>query len=148
MPDSMIIVEEIIFKSPAIEVWDLITNPEKTKQYMFGSEIVSDWQLGSLVEWIGQDEQGKPVVFVVGKVNEIVPLKKIVTSTFDPNSGMEDIPANHIPFSYELEDLPEGVLLRIKQGPFDGAEDAQKRYEESAAGWKQMVIPAMKKLLP
>jgi uncharacterized protein YndB with AHSA1/START domain/DNA-binding transcriptional ArsR family regulator len=29
------------------EVWGAITNPDKTKQYFYGTEVVSDWEVGS-----------------------------------------------------------------------------------------------------
>lgn len=39
-----------------------------------------------------------------------------------------------------------GCKLIITQGDFHGADNAEKRFEESKHGWK-MVIPIMKKLM-
>ena len=66
---------------------------------------------------------------------------------FDPNSDMQDIPENYVNLTYILDDAEDGVLLTIIQGDFAGAENGKKRYEESKAGWKEMVIPIMKKMV-
>ncbi len=147
MSESMIIKEEIIFKSSREKVWELLTKPELTRQYMFGCELISEWQIGSEVIWQGQTEDGQKVNYVKGKLLEFELHKKLVTNTFDPNSEMPDIPENYVNFSYELEDVTEGTKLTIIQGGFAGAENGQKRFEESKAGWSQMVVPTMKSLL-
>jgi len=147
MSDSMIIKEEVLFNANATQVWDLLINPELTKQYMFGCEVLSDWKVGSPVHWKGKTENGETVVYVKGKVLEYQEGRKVTSTTFDPNSGMADIPINHVNLSYELTETEEGTLLTITQGDFAGAVEGEKRYNESKSGWKEMVIPMMKKLL-
>jgi len=143
----MIIKEEVIFKASLEKVWDLLINPAMTKQYMFGCELLSDWTIGSEVLWKGRTENGDEMIYVKGKVIEFQEGKKVTSTTFDPNSGMEDIPENHVNLCYEIEAVKEGTKLTITQGDFAGAEDGQKRYEDSKGGWAAMVIPAMIKLL-
>lgn len=147
MKESMIVKEEVFFKSNGEKVWDLLINPEMTKQYMFGCELISDWEIGSEVEWKGKTENGEEVIYVKGKVLEFEEGKKVTSTTFDPNSGMADIPKNYVKLTYELTELDKGTLLTIIQGDFSEAEEGKKRYEESKSGWKEMVIPIMKKLL-
>ena len=147
MNESMIVKEEVFFKASNKKVWDLLINPEMTKQYMFGCELISTWQIGSPVLWQGKTENGVEVVYVKGKVLEYEEGKKITSTTFDPNSGMSDIPENYVEFTYELQQKDQGTLLTIIQGDFSKAEDGRKRYEESKSGWKEIVIPTMKKLL-
>lgn len=143
----MIIKEEVLFKSKIEQVWDLLINPEMTKQYMFGCEVISDWKVGSPVHWKGKTEDGKEVIYVKGEVLEYEEGIKLSSNTFDPTSGMKDIPENYVNLTYELKQVPEGTFLRITQGDFANAEDGKKRYEESKNGWKEIVIPLMKKLL-
>ena len=38
---------------PFPQVWDMLTNPQKTKLYMFGCETVTDWKPGSELLWRG-----------------------------------------------------------------------------------------------
>ena len=40
------IVNQVEIKAPASSVWDALTNPAMTKQYMFGCETISDWEKG------------------------------------------------------------------------------------------------------
>ena len=143
----MIIKEKVLFKAGPVQVWDLLINPVMTRQYMFGCELLSDWKIGSPVHWKGQTEDGQEVVYVAGKVLEFEEGRKVTSTTFDPNSGMADIPQNHVNLTYELSEVPEGTLLTITQGDFSEAENGRQRYEESKSGWQAMVIPLMKKLL-
>lgn len=147
MSKSMVIKEEVIFKSNVEQVWDLLVNPEMTKQYMFGCEVLSDWEIGSPINWEGKTENGERIVYVKGEILEYHKGKKVTSTMFDPNSDMEDIPKNYVNLTYELLPLDEGTQLTIIQGDFSGAENGKQRYEESKSGWKEMVIPIMKKLL-
>jgi uncharacterized protein YndB with AHSA1/START domain len=38
------------------KLWQALTNSEFTKQYFFGSEIVSDWQIGSSFKLMNKDK--------------------------------------------------------------------------------------------
>ncbi len=143
----MIIKEDVLFKADIEQVWNLLINPEMTKQYMFGCEVLSDWKVGSPVYWKGKTEDGEEIVYVKGTVLEFEEGKKVSSTTFDPNSGMKDVPENYVVLTYDLKEEKEGTLLRITQGDFSRAEEGEKRYLESKSGWKEMVIPIMKKLL-
>lgn len=147
MNKSMVIQEEVLFNATIEQVWDLLTNPQMTKQYMFGSEIISTWEIGSSIQWKGQTAEGTDVIYVKGEILEYEEYKKITSTMFDPNSDMKDIPQNYVNLIYELSQKENGVLLTIIQGDFSMAENGAKRYEESKQGWKEIVIPLMKKML-
>lgn len=146
MSKSMIIKKEVVFNAPSEKVWDLVTNPEMTKQYMFGCEVLSDWNIGNQIIWKGLTEDGKEVVYVKGEIIEIVQGEKVSFTMFDPNMGIKDIPENYVSLTYELSELENETKLTIIQGDFNGVENAKKRFEESKGGW-DMVIPLMKKLI-
>ena len=42
--------------APVAAVWDALTNPALIKQYMFGTDVVSDWREGSPIFWRGEYE--------------------------------------------------------------------------------------------
>ncbi len=147
MNKSMIVKEEVLFKASPGQVWDLLINPAMTKQYMFGCEVISDWKIGSPVYWKGKTENGNEVIYVKGEVLAFQEGIKVTTTTFDPNAGMEDIPANYVELSYEISKVEGGTLLKIMQGDFSMAAEGEKRFKESQTGWKEIVIPIMKKLL-
>jgi uncharacterized protein YndB with AHSA1/START domain len=142
----MIIKKEVTFNAPSEKIWDLVTNPEMTKQYMFGCEVLSDWNVGSQIIWKGLTEDGKEVVYVKGEITEITQGEKVSFTMFDPNIGIKDVPENYVNLTYALTALDNGSILTIIQGDFSGAENAEKRFEESKGGW-DMVIPLMKKLI-
>ena len=53
MKKELIVKKTIILSAEVSKVWDALTNPEQTKQYMFGCEAISDWQIGSPLIWKG-----------------------------------------------------------------------------------------------
>lgn len=57
--NNLIAKVEITINAPATKVWEALTKPEIIKQYMFGTNVVSDWKVGSTVVWKGEC-QGKP----------------------------------------------------------------------------------------
>ena len=142
----MIIKKEIVFNAPNKEVWNLVTNPELTKQYMFGCEVLSDWSTGSQITWKGLTIDDKEIIYVKGEITEIVLGEKVSFTMFDPNIGIKDIPENYVNLTYKLSELKSKTKLTIIQGDFNGVENAKKRFEESKDGWN-MVIPLMKSLI-
>ncbi|SNY94559.1 SRPBCC domain-containing protein [Flagellimonas pacifica] len=144
MEKSMIIEKTVDFKVNKKQVWDLLTNPEKTKLYMFGCEVLSDWTIGSEIIWKGKTEDGQEIIHVKGEITEIKNGEKVSFTMLDPNIGIKDIPENYVNLTYELNESESGTVLKLTQD-FAGTENAEKRYNESATGW-DMVIDVMKKL--
>ncbi len=114
---ALIIQNTIDIKAPALEVWDALVNPEKTKIYMFGCETVSDWKIGSELLWRGNYE-GREMVFVKGQVLHFEPGKKLIYTTFDPHSTIPDLPENYLEVSYELNENDGVTTLIVIQGDY------------------------------
>ena len=146
MNKTMIIKEEIDFKFSKKQVWNLLTNPEITKQYMYGCEVLSEWKVGSPIIWKGITEDGAEVIYVKGEIIEIEKEKKVTFTMFDPNKGMEDKLENYVNLTYELQKLKNGTKLILTQGDFSKAENGKNRYEESSKGW-EMILPIMEKVI-
>ena len=146
MSQAMMIRKEVVFNAPIETVWDLISNPAMTKQYMFGCEVLSEWTVGSPIIWQGKTEDGSDIVYVKGEITEVQQGEKVSFTMFDPNMGIADIPENYVNLTYELRQLEDGTQLTILQGDYTGVEHAEKRFEESEKGW-DMVIPLMKGVL-
>jgi len=49
MAKELIVEKEIKIKAPVSRIWDILTKPEWTKQYMFGCEPVTDWKPGGAI---------------------------------------------------------------------------------------------------
>ena len=144
MEKSMIIKKIVDFNANKKQVWDLLTNPEKTKQYMFGCEVLSDWNVGSQIIWKGKTEDGQEIIHVKGEITEVKKEEKVSFTMLDPNIGIKDIPENYVNLTYELNESKSRTTFKLTQD-FEGTENAEKRYKESVIGW-DMVIDMMKKL--
>lgn len=147
MKEPLFIHNEIFIQTDADSLWDALTEPEFTRQYMFGCAAKSEWLPGSSLEWIGQME-GKEVCFVKGKVLEYQPPVKLAYTTVDPSGNYDDVPENHLTVTYQVEDVTGGVKLSVSQGDYSLAEEGQKRYDETLAegGW-QSILEQIKDIL-
>lgn len=140
------ITNSIEISASANQVWDALVNPEKTKIYMFGCETVSDWKVGSSLEWKGSYE-GKEMVFVKGNILKIEPNIELVYTVFDPFSTLADIPENHLTVSYLLKESENGTLLTVTQGDYTKVGEGERRYNESynnGEGWNPILLEIKK----
>ena len=58
MERCLIAKASITVDAPLAKVWDAFVNPNIIRQYMFGTNAVSDWKEGSPIVWKGE-WQGK-----------------------------------------------------------------------------------------
>lgn len=136
-----------IHATPA-QVWDALTNPEQTKQYMFGCETVSDWNIGSELLW-KMEHEGKELIAVKGNILALEPNKYLAYTVIDPNSGMPDLPENYLTVTYTLEESNGETLFTVTQGDYSKVTDGERRYQESynnGEGWN-LILVAIKALL-
>jgi uncharacterized protein YndB with AHSA1/START domain len=144
--ESLIVKSIISINATAVKVWDALVNPEQTKKYMFGCETVSDWQPRSPLLWKGSYE-GKEMVFVKGIVLEIHPPTVLKYTVIDPNATMEDIPANYLNVTYQLEEQAGKTTLTVIQDGFETAADGEKRYTDTynnGEGWNPILVQIKK----
>lgn len=142
------IVNQIEIKAPASTVWDALTNPEMTKQYMFGCETISDWEIGSSLLWQGEYE-GKKMVFVKGHIVDLVPNQLLSYTVIDPNGSIPDLPENYLTVSYELVQKDGYTLFTVTQGDYNTVAEGARRFEESSnggEGWNP-ILKAIKELI-
>ena|ERR1700739_1479683 len=82
------------------KVWKVLTQPEFIKEYLFGTETITDWKIGSEIifqgEYNGQKYKDK------GIVKENVTHKRLSYSYWSGFSGLEDKPENYCRVSYDL----------------------------------------------
>jgi len=127
-------------------VWDALTNPDKTKVYMFGCETVSDWKVGSDLLWKGNHE-GKEMVFVKGKILMIEPEKFLKYTVIDPFAAYPDVPENYLNVTYELTEQGGQTDLTVTQDGFETAAEGEKRYKDTynnGEGWNPILIEIKK----
>ena len=78
----------ILIEASPEKVFDALTDPAKTRLYMFNCEVTCDWEVGSPMLWIGAADE---VVYVKGHLLVYEPNKELTYTVFDPNSTVEDI---------------------------------------------------------
>jgi len=122
------------------KVWKALTTPELLKQYFFGSDIITDWKVGSSIIYRGQ-WQGKPYEDK-GKILKYEPEKLLVTTHWSPLSGVPDSPENYHTVSYELSDREGKTHLTLTQD--NNASEEERDHSEK--NWT-LVLDGLKKLL-
>ena len=130
----------IIINAPTTKVWAALTQPELIQQYLFGTQVTTDWQVGSPITYTGVWE-GKPYEDK-GKVVQIEPGKLLVSTFWSSLAGLPDTPENYKTVRYELSKAGGGTRLTVTQDNNDTQEEA----DHSAQNWT-MVLDGMKKLL-
>jgi uncharacterized protein YndB with AHSA1/START domain len=124
----------------ASKVWEAITKPELIKQYLFDTDVISDWKVGSPILYRGQ-WQGKPFEDR-GKILELEPEQRLVSTHWSPLSGVPDLPENYHTVTYQLMEKDGGTEVTILQD--NNASEEEKSHSES--NWKT-VLDGLKKLV-
>ena len=126
--------------APLVKVWEALTNPEVIRLYLFGTEVTTDWQVGSPITyrgvWEGKDYEDK------GEVLQVEPEKLLVSTFWSSLSGLPDVPENYKTVRYELAPEGNGTRLTVAQGNNISQEEA----DHSEQNWKT-VLEGIKKVL-
>ena len=140
MNKTYIATASTTINAPASKVWEAITKPELIKKYLFDTDVVSDWKVGSPIVYRGKF-QGKPFEDK-GKILEIEPGKSLVSTHWSPMSGVPDLPENYHKVSYQLSERDGKTDVTILQD--NNASEEEKAHSE--ANWKT-VLDGLKKLV-
>ena len=120
------------------EVWDALTNPEKTKRYFFNCEVHSTWKAGSPITF-----KGRIFFFfkieMKGKILKANP-GKLLQYTLK-NSGSTSISTVTDELIYENGKTTVSITDDVGQG-----EGAEKRYKKSVKGWDK-ILKGLKELV-
>ena len=126
--------------APASKAWQAIVNPELIKQYLFDTDVISDWKVGSPIiykgVWEGKAFEDK------GKILKLEPEKLLVSTHWSPLSGVPDSPENYHTVTYALNEKGESTEVTITQD--NNSNEEEKAHSEQ--NWRT-VLDGMKKLL-
>ena len=130
----------ITIHAPVAKVWEALTKPELIKQYLFGTEAISDWKVGSSIAykgvWEGKSYEDK------GRILQLVPERLLQSTYWSSMGGLEDRPENYATVTYELEAKDNNTQLTVS---VDNIADEKER-DHTEKNWG-MVLETMKKLL-
>jgi uncharacterized protein YndB with AHSA1/START domain len=138
--NQFIATASVSISAPPSKVWEALTKPELIKQYLFGTEVTTTWQVGSPItykgEWQGKAYEDK------GKVLQIEPERRLVSTYWSSLSGLADTPEHYKKVTYELTPEHGGTRLTVTQDN-NATEEAKNHAEQN---WR-MVLEKLKGLL-
>ncbi|HEX2994432.1 MAG TPA: SRPBCC family protein [Anaerolineales bacterium] len=127
--------------APATRVWQALVDPALIRQYLFDTEVTTDWKVGSPITYKGVWE-GKPYEDK-GTILQIEPETLLITTYWSAFSGLPDVPESYQTVRYELS--PDGTtrtVLTVTQDNITSEEDVP-RFEQN---WN-MTLEAIKKVV-
>ena len=140
MSETFIATAKTTINAPTAKVWEALVTPQLIKKYLFGTEVTTDWQVGSPITykgvWEGKAYEDK------GKVLQVDPGKLLVSTFWSSMAGLPDVPENYKTVCYELFAEDTGTVLTITQDNNDSQDEANN----SSQNWKA-VLAEMKKMI-
>lgn len=122
-------------------VWEVLTKPELIKEYFFGTEVITDWQVGTPIiwrgEWQGKTYEDKGVILAA------TPCTHLEMTYWSSMSGLADEPENFKVVRYDLAPISENEMKVIVTQSNNKSEDEMKHSQEN---WKT-VLEGMKKVV-
>jgi uncharacterized protein YndB with AHSA1/START domain len=124
-------------------VWEALVEPAQIKEYMFGSQVVTNWRPGSPIVWKGEYE-GKAYEDK-GEVLQVEPNRRLKVTHFSPLSGKPDVPSNYHTLTYELtghDDTTHVVLSQDNNASTDEVAHNTENWQRMLDGLKRLVESA------
>jgi uncharacterized protein YndB with AHSA1/START domain len=130
-------------KAPPSAVWKALTTASTLKQFFFGSDISTDWRVGSPISFRGS-WKGKPYEDK-GNIQTFDRDQRLAFTHWSPLSGMEDTPENYHVVSFDLRPANGGTEVVLTQTNQNDAEPiTPENRQEYAKNWT-MVLEGLKK---
>jgi uncharacterized protein YndB with AHSA1/START domain len=133
---NYVVKNNVTINAPPEDVWDALTNPEKTKKYLFNSEVFSDWKTGSPITFKGHQFLIIPTK-ISGTINRIIP-GKLLEYTLSDGKRVHTV-TDQLTFA----DRQTTLHLTDDLGQ---DEDAEKRYIKSVKSWDK-ILKRLKKFV-
>lgn len=118
-------------QSNSERVWEILTKPQYIKEYLYGTEAISEWKEGSSLlfkgVWEGTPYEEKGIILSFQQPHTF---KYTYFSAF---FGLPDLPENYSIIENKLTEADGIVTIHLNQTGFT-AEDKLKHSEES---WNQ-----------
>jgi uncharacterized protein YndB with AHSA1/START domain len=121
------------------KVWDTITKAEHVKLWQYGSDLLTNWEIGSDIKF--RTEWQDKVFEQWGKVLEVKPNEIIKYSLFAPRPELEDKPENYFIMSYILTEENGVTKLEIIQ-----EDNRPNAVQEEPQGEENPVLKSLKEI--
>ena len=136
MIKGLVTKKEIEINADVSSVWDALINPKLIKQYLFCTEAISEWKIGSPIifrgTWKGKPYEDKALV-LKSERNKI--LQYAYWTSF---YGLEDKVENYCNITYELIGDGRSTLIGITQDNIDTPEMFNRISQSWQTGLKEL----------
>lgn len=140
MPDQLIAETSITINATAADVWKAITTPATIKQYLMGTNVITDWKKGSPISYQGEYNGKK--YHDKGVIQKIEPEKLFQSTYWSSMGGKEDKPENYNVVTYKLTAEGSKTTVTITQDNVHTADEKKHTTEN----WK-MVLNKLKEVV-
>lgn len=127
-----------MINAPIAHVWSAITQPEQIKQYFFGTQVETNWQIGTPITFSGVFE-GKPYLDK-GTILSIQPNTHLSYSYWSGFYDLADIPENYQTVTYNLHAQGNQIEVSVSQDNIP----TEKAKQHSEQGWR-IILDGLKK---
>jgi uncharacterized protein YndB with AHSA1/START domain len=133
MSETYVATATITIDAAPSHVWSVLTDRDAIREFMFGTEVSTDWTVGGPIAWRGtwedREYQDK------GTILELEPARRLVHTHFSGLSGQDDKPENYHTLTWTLEGRAGKTQLTLAQDNNATPEEA----EHSKAMWESLV---------
>jgi uncharacterized protein YndB with AHSA1/START domain len=132
MNNNLHIETDIDINATKDQVWDALTNPDKIKEYLFGTNTMTDWKVGSDLFFEGEyqgkhyQDEGK---ILSNKKNEL-----LAYTYWSGFTGLENKPENYSNVTFKLTG-ENPVKLTLQQRGFVN----EQARDHSKQNWEKVL---------
>lgn len=126
--------------APPAKVWDALVDPASIQQYMFGTNVTSDFREGSPITWKGE-WQGRAYEDK-GTIRRVERERLLQYTHFSPLAGLPDAPENYHTVTIELSG--DGSRTNVALSQDNNRTDEAREHSEK--NWK-MMLDGLKKFV-
>jgi uncharacterized protein YndB with AHSA1/START domain len=144
MRQDLIVSQSIDVNAPASKVWEALTKPEIIKEYLFGTETLTDWRPGSEIffqgEYEGKTYRDKGIILAME------PEKLISYSYWSAFTGLADLPENYSTVTYTLSHPhgPDSTTFNWTQEGF-ASEDGYHHSKDGMSAFLEQIKEIMER---
>ena len=140
MATVKVLNKRININAPSTKVWDALINPDIIKLWLFGTNVISEWKVGSQLlftgNWQGTEYTDK------GTILQFEKEKIFQYNYWSGFSGLPDVPENYSIITFNLASKNYCTELNLTQSNFA----SELMFEHSGKNW-DTTLDVMKSII-
>src|SRR5690606_29380370 len=139
MVNDMMITRSVVLDASPEKVWDVLTNPRLTRQYLGNYEFSTDLRPGGYWRWT--ESKGGEHIEQEAEILDVVPGRLIKFSGFDRMVAGDISRSGTLVITHEI--VPEGERTKLLT-TLENFEGDDSRAEQIANQWDFEIMPKLK----